>query len=219
MANRPDTGAVSAGGRTTDAGVPQDRDRFERPGVAGATTGRVSDAARERQRERFGGFSWGADFFGWLTAAGLSAILTGIASAAGAALALNELGDSVSGGEAETIGISGGIALLVILAIAYYCGGYVAGRMARFDGARQGIGVWLVGLLIALLVAGLAAIAGNEFNVLENLNVPRLPIDQGNLTTGGLIALGAALLVTLLAAIAGGKMGERFHHKVDRVGP
>jgi len=221
MSNRPDTGAVSAGARAGDDATRPDhaRTRFDRGETPhGAATGRVSEAVRERQRERFGGFSWGADFFGWLTAAGLTAILTGIASAAGAALALNEVGERVSGGEAETIGLSGGIALLAILALAYLCGGYVAGRMARFDGARQGIGVWIVGIVVALLVAALAAIAGSEFNVLESLNLPRIPVDQGSLTTGGLIALAAGLIVTLLAAIAGGKLGERFHTKVDRVG-
>jgi len=222
MSNRPDTGAVSAGARAGDDLARPDHARASRVDRAdtppGATTGRVSEAARERQRERFGGFSWGADFFGWLTAAGLTAILTGIASAAGAALALNEVGQRVSGGEAETIGLSGGIALLVILALAFFCGGYVAGRMARFDGARQGIGVWIVGIVVALLVAALAAIAGSEFNVLESLNLPRIPVDQGSLTTGGLVALAAGLVVTLLAAIAGGKLGERFHTKVDRVG-
>ena len=39
---------------------------------------------------------------------------------------------------AEQIGLGGGILLLAVLAIAWFCGGYVAGRMARFDGARQG---------------------------------------------------------------------------------
>jgi hypothetical protein len=54
--------------------------------------------------------------------------------------------------------------------------------------------------------------------VLSQLNLPRIPIDEGSLTTGGIIALVAVVLVTLLAAIAGGKVGERFHRKVDRVG-
>ncbi len=218
------TGSRPAGGtHGVDELTREDReDRFDRPdrsrGATTATNGHASQAVRDRQHERFGGFSWGSDFFGWLTAAGLAAILTGIASAAGAALALNQVGGNVTGGEAETIGLSGGIALLVILGLAYFCGGYVAGRMARFDGARQGLGVWIVGIVIALAVAALAAVAGNEFNVLENLNLPRIPVDQGSLTTGGLIALGAALLVTLLAAITGGKVGEGFHKKVDRVG-
>jgi hypothetical protein len=42
--------------------------------------------------------------------------------------------------DAKSIGITGGIVLLVILFLADYCGGYVAGRMARFSEARQGGG-------------------------------------------------------------------------------
>lgn len=179
---------------------------------------RATGSQHERQKDEFGGFSWLSTLAGWLSAAGLTAILTGILSGAGVALALNEVGSSVSGSEAETIGLAGGIALLVVLAIGYFFGGYVAGRMARFDGARQGVGVWLWGVIIALAIAVLAAIGGAKFNVLDALNLPRLPVDSGTLSTGGVIALVLSLLVTLGAAIFGGKTGERFHRKVDRVG-
>ena len=177
-----------------------------------------SRSARERQHEEFGGISLVSTLVGWLAAAGLTAILAGILGAAGAALALNEVGRDVSGAEAETIGLAGGIGLLVVLAIAYFFGGYAAGRMARFDGARQGVGVWLWGIVAALVVAALAAIGGSQYNVLDALNLPRLPVDSGSLTTGGLIALLVSLVVTLGAAVVGGKTGERFHRKVDRVG-
>jgi hypothetical protein len=179
--------------------------------------GRSAALRRERQKDEFGGFSWLPTLAGWLSAAGLTAILTGILSAAGAALALNKVGSKLSGSEAETIGVAGGIALLVVLAIGYFFGGYVAGRMARFDGARQGVGVWLWGILIAVAVAALAGIGGSKYNVLDALNLPRLPVDSGTLTTRGLIALIASLAVTLGAAILGAKAGERFHMKVDRV--
>jgi hypothetical protein len=172
---------------------------------------------RERQKDEFGGFSWLSTLAGWLSAAGLTAILTGILSAAGAALALNKVAGEVGAGDAETIGLAGGIALLIVLGIGYFFGGYVAGRMARFDGARQGLGVWLWGVIVALAVAALAALGGSKYNVLEALNLPRLPVDSGTLTTGGIIALVASLAVTLGAAIIGGKTGERFHKKVDRV--
>lgn len=178
---------------------------------------RGTPSRRERQKDEYGGFSWLSTLAGWLSAAGMTAILTGIASAAGAALALNEVGGSVSGSEAETIGLAGGIALLVILALSYFFGGYVAGRMARFDGARQGVGVWLWGIILALIVAGIALIGGSEYNVLDSLNLPRIPVDSGTLSTGGIIALLASLAVTLGAAMLGGKTGERFHKKVDRV--
>lgn len=211
-------GATSLRARGADAGRGAPDAELER----GARTHQHPDVSastvRERQREEFGGISWISTLFGWLAAAGLTAILAGVLGAAGAALALNEVGSDVSGSEAETIGLASGIALLVVLAIAYFLGGYAAGRMARFDGARQGVGVWLWGIIAALVVAVLAAIGGSKYNVLDALNLPRLPVDSGTLTSGGAIALVASLVVTLGAAVIGGKTGERFHRKVDRVG-
>ena len=108
--------------------------------------------------------------------------------------------------------------MLVVLFLAYLAGGYVAGRMARFDGARQGIAVWIIGLLVVLALAVAGLVFGSEYNVLQQLDLPRIPIDEGTATTGGIIALVAVLLVTLLGAILGGKLGDRFHRKVDRAG-
>ena len=36
----------------------------------------------------------------------------------------------------------GVVVAAVVLFVAYVCGGYVAGRMARFDGIKQGLAVW-----------------------------------------------------------------------------
>jgi hypothetical protein len=209
--------------RVHDGVADRDRDRVDLPPrlsdedehrYSGPVDRGTMAAVRERQREEFGGIAWGSAFFGWLTATGLGAILAGIAAAAGAALALTD-GDQLDA-SAETIGIGGGIALLVALAISYFCGGYVAGRMARFDGARQGFGVFAWAIVVALILGAAAAIGGNEYNVLERFDLPRLPVDSGDLTTGGLIALAAGLLTMLVSAILGGKVGERFHRKVDR---
>jgi hypothetical protein len=167
---------------------------------------------RARQREEFGGINWGSAFFGWLVAVGMAALLTGLLAAAGAAIGLTE--NTTDG---ETVTLVGGIALLVVLALAYFCGGYVAGRMSRFDGARQGLGVWALGLLVTIALAVLAVIAGSEYNVLSQVNLPRLPVGQEELTTGGIVATAAIVLGTLIAAMAGGKAGERFHRRVDRV--
>jgi len=174
-------------------------------------------AARARQREEFGGINWGAAFFGWLVAVGLGALLTGILSAAGASLALGSEGNEVNGATADTIGLIGAIALVAVLMIAYFAGGYVAGRMSRFDGARQGFAAWAVGIVIAIALAVAGAILGSEYNVLSGLNLPRIPVDEGDLQLGGIITLAAAILLPLLASVLGGKTGERYHKKVDRV--
>jgi hypothetical protein len=174
---------------------------------------------RARQRAEFGGFNWGAAFFGWLVAVGMAALLVGLLAGAGAAVGLTEPTSNADITQnAEEITLGGGIALLIALLIAYFSGGYVAGRMSRFDGARQGMGVWIFGLLVTVALAVLAVAAGSEYNVLERLDLPRIPIDEGTLTTGGIIALVACVAGTLLAAAVGGKAGERYHHRVDRVG-
>jgi hypothetical protein len=173
------------------------------------------------QKARYGGISWGAAFFGWLSANGMAVILISLLSAGGLAFGLSdnvasvdEAADSATSG----IGLGAGIALLVVLFLAYLAGGYVAGRMARFDGVKQGVAVWVIGLLVVLLLALAGLVFGSQYNVLSQLNLPRIPVDEGTATTAGIIALVAVLLATLVGAIVGGMLGARYHRKVDRVG-
>src|SRR5438067_12715731 len=97
-------------------------------------------AMHRRQRDEFGGLHWGCAFFGWLVAVGIAALLTALLSAAGAAVGLTQASAKDAASNADTIGIAGGIVLLAILVVAYSAGGYVAGRMARFSGPKQGLG-------------------------------------------------------------------------------
>ncbi len=192
---------------TTDAG-------------AHSTRGAARDAV-DAQHARFGGIKWGAAFFGWLSANGLAVILLAILSAAGVAFGLTQAGGqggTPSSDQAETIGIAGGIALLVVLFLAYLAGGYVAGRMARFDGPRQGIVVWVIGLLVVVVLAIAGAVLGAQYNVLSQLNLPSIPVSGDTATTAGIIAGIAALVATLLGAVLGGTLGTRYHRKIDRAG-
>ncbi|MGY1804412.1 hypothetical protein ACI78T_14130 [Blastococcus sp. SYSU D00922] len=187
----------------------------------GATVSRATPReAVAAQRAVFGGIKWGAAFFGWLSANGLAVLLIALLSAAGVALGLAQGVDTAdeAAQQAEQIGIGGGIAILVVLFVAYLAGGYVAGRMSRFDGARQGLAVWLIGLLVVLVLGAVGVIAGAQYNVLQQLNLPRIPIDEGTATVAGIVTLVAILVVTLLGAVIGGKLGERYHRKVDRAG-
>jgi hypothetical protein len=178
----------------------------------------------DQEREEHGGVKVGSAFFGFLTATGMAILLTALVTAAGAVFGLatnTKVGQATSAADksASTVGIVGGIILLVIVFVAYYCGGYVAGRMARFDGVKQGIAVWVWALVVAILVAVLGAVAGSKYNVLAQLNsFPRIPVNEGDLTTGGIIAAVAAVAATLGGAILGGLAGMRFHRKVDKTG-
>jgi amino acid transporter len=197
--------------------------RTQERGATRTTTTRANGAlfprdVLTRQREEYGGINWGAAFFGWLVAIGVAALLTAILSAAGAAIGLTQSSSSDASSNAGTVGIVGGIILLAILGLAYYAGGYVAGRMSRFDGPRQGLATWLIGLIVTVVLAVAGVLLGAKYNVLSQLHLPRIPVDEGALTTGGLIALLAVVLVTLLAAVAGGKQGTHYHRKIDKTG-
>ncbi|MGY1745965.1 hypothetical protein [Blastococcus sp. SYSU D00695] len=189
------------------------------PGGARATRGTARDAVAA-QHARFGGIKWGAAFFGWLSANGLAVVLVALLAAAGVAIGLTRGIDTAdeAADQAATIGLGGGIALVVVLFLAYLAGGYVAGRMARFDGIRQGLAVWLIGLLVVAALAVAGIVFGREYNVLERLDLPRIPIDEGTGTTGGIIALVAVLVATLAGALLGGTLGTRYHRRVDRAG-
>ena len=115
---------------------------------------------------------------------GITALLTALLSAAGAAIGLTQLSESDAKSSADTISIVGGILVILVLVLGYYAGGYVAGRMSRFDGDRQGLGVWLIGLIVTIVLAVAGAVAGSKYNLLGQLNLPRIPIDEGSLATG-----------------------------------
>lgn len=181
-----------------------------------------------RQKERFGGMKVGSAFFGWLAATGMAVLLIALLTAAGVAFgvasnqnvnvdqAVQDAQNATS--TAQTVGLIGGIALLVVLFVAYYCGGYVAGRMARFNGIKQGLAVWLWGVLTAVVIAAIAAIAGSQYDVLAQLSLPRIPVNEGQVTTVGIIAIAAAILAALIGALLGGLAGMHFHRKVDAAG-
>ena len=102
----------------------------------------------QREQERFGGFKFGAAFFGWLTATGTAVLLTALVGAIGTGIGLgsgatvDDAADAAAD-NAGTVGIIGAIVLAAVLLISYIAGGYVAGRMARFSGVKQGIAVWI----------------------------------------------------------------------------
>src|SRR6185436_7301231 len=101
--------------------------------------------------------------------------------------------------QAGTIGVAAAIVLLVVLMIAYYTGGYVAGRMSRFDGTKQGVGVWVIGLVVTIVALALGAVFGSQYNILDRVNLPRIPVSTDQLSTGGIITAVAVVVLTLLA--------------------
>ena len=203
------------------------RDRTVADREVGARNQRVADeeaivhdreVGHEAARERFGGTNAGAAFFGWLIAVGVTVLLTGIIGAIVAGVSsTTTITQSDAEREAGSIGVAAAIVLLVVLMISYYAGGYVAGRMSRFDGTKQGVGVWVIGLIVTVVALVLGAVFGSQYNVLDRVDLPRLPISTDQVTTGGILTAVVVLAATLIAAMAGGAVGHRYHNRVDRV--
>lgn len=174
-----------------------------------------------REKEQFGGMKFGTAFFGWLTATGtvvlLSALVAGVAALLGIGAApTTDAAVEEAQKNAATLGIVGAAVLLVVLLIAYFAGGYVAGRMARFSGAKQGVAVWLWALIFGVVIAIIGAIAGSQLSL---PGVTSLPAVDGSMTiAASVITAVLALAVSLLGAVLGGLAGMRFHRRVDRAG-
>ncbi|SDS94889.1 hypothetical protein SAMN04488570_3114 [Nocardioides scoriae] len=202
-------------GRKQEPVVDQ-QDRTHVPGE-GPRDGELRRGDDRLARDKFGGANIGAAFFGWLVAVGMTVLLTGILAAVATAVgysgtvSLNQAQDN-----AESVGLGVAIALFVVLLLAYYSGGYVAGRMSRFDGGRQGLLVWVIALVVTVVAAVLGVLAGDQYNVLDRVDVPRLGLPGGDVTTAGVVGAVVLLVGTLLAAMAGGKVGQRYHRRVDR---
>jgi uncharacterized membrane protein YeaQ/YmgE (transglycosylase-associated protein family) len=167
-------------------------------------TGRgVLADARAVQHERYGGGKLGSAFFGWLVAVGVTVmlgVLAGVVTAAAGAGATR----------------SGALVTVAVLVVGYYAGGYVAGRLARFDGARNGFLSWVVGMVATGALAVLAAFVGAQYDVLSRMQLPPLPAAFGQVTVSNLVLLAVAITGTLAAAVLGGRAGEGFHRRVDR---
>ncbi|MFI7065598.1 hypothetical protein ACIBL3_31700 [Kribbella sp. NPDC050124] len=164
------------------------------------------------------GFKFGAAFFGWLIAIAMSVVLSLAVSAAAVGTAeVLDYTRADAEAQAGAAGITAGAVAVLTLSLAFYCGGYVAGRLARFDGGRNGFGVWMFAFLFSVLAAGGAALLNNQYDLVSDVNRPDVAMSTDTMTTGGIIAAAALVVLTLLAAILGGKTGKRYHDKIDRL--
>jgi hypothetical protein len=165
------------------------------------------DAGVAEARRHFGGVDWLATIAGLLSAIGTLVLLSGLAGAAGS------IGYEL-GASDQDLSIGALVAGAVVLLIAFFTGGWVAGRVARYDGGRNGLlsAVWF--LLLAGGLAALGAWAGDQYNLFAKPDLP-------NWFSGddlGPAAVASAVLGGLLALIAGwlgGVVGARYHRRAD----
>jgi hypothetical protein len=159
-------------------------------------------------RRRFGGLDVPAALAGMLAALGLITLL----GAAAAAVVAIRHDDGVA---RSTLWNAGWITSAAIVALALVVGGWVAGRMGRYDGIANG---WLSAFLLVLLMGGLGAIghwADDRWSLLERVQAPDWAVHPTRF--GEAVAAVLAVAVVLVASALGGTLGSAYHRRADAV--
>ena len=190
--------------------------------VAGQSGGyfEAMEEREERLRDIYGGIDWLASFLGFVFALLAGAFLSGIA---GLVLVPLRFSPNFGSGVLGPAAITGLVVVGVALFLTYFFGGYVAGRLARFDGGLNGVMLVLWTLVVGLLVVlagGIlssflpAGFAEQLRNVVQGSLLPAF----NNLVGIGAIGIGilvGAFLVALLGSFVGGRTGGRYHTDID----
>lgn len=183
------------------------------------------EAAEEREdrlRDMYGGVDWLASFLGFVFTVVLASLFSAIA---GFVLVPFGFSPEISGGQLGASVLTGLAVLGVLIFLTYFFGGYVAGRLARFDGGRNGAMVLVWTFIVALILTLVAVVFSGYLpdgvaNVSATL-AQGTASAVGNLAgTGvaGIIVAVAALLLALLGGFFGGRLGGRYHTEIDRSG-
>lgn len=194
---------------TAQDGSPYPRGYFE-----------ATEEREGRLRDMYGGVDWLASFIGFVFAAVVGTLFSSIAG-----LVLAPLGFTLDlSGEIGAATITGLVLVAVLVFVIYFCGGYVAGRLARFDGGRNGAMLLLWTLVVAVLAALAGGIFGNFLPTgisgsIQNFIQNDVLSAIGNLSQHGLVGVVifiGALVVALLGGFLGGRLGSRYHSEIDR---
>jgi membrane protease YdiL (CAAX protease family) len=181
------------------------------------------EAAEEREdrlRDMYGGVDWLASFLGFVFAIVAGAVFSVIAG-----LVLAPLGFSVNvGDEIGAAAITGLVLVGILVFLTYFFGGYVAGRLARFDGGRNGamlllwsgVTVLVLALVNAILASFLPSTISDEINNFIQNQLLSTIGSLSQLGVVGVVVFVGALLLALLGGYLGGRLGSRYHAEIDR---
>ena len=209
--------------RRTDEEVDSETRVIRTPGTSGAPEDEAMLYTREeRLREVYGGVDWLGSFIGCIFAVVCGAVLLLLLS--GIVLAPLSFTLDLQGQEIGTATIVGLVIVGLGLFLAYFAGGYVAGRLVRFDGGRNGAAtvVWsiLLGVIFGVfsfLLAGF--LPGGISESLESFRESSVLPTVNSLVELGLLGAGiavGALLLMLLGGFLGGSLGTRYHTRIDQ---
>ena len=180
----------------------------------------AADEREDRLRDMYGGVDWLASFLGFVFSLVLGAVFS---SVTGLLLVPFGFSPDFSDGQLGASVITGLAVLAVLIFLTYFFGGYVAGRLARFDGGRNGAMV-LAWTFILVLILTLVAVVFYGF-LPDGIAAGVVNLAQATASTlsdlsgagvAGIVAASGAVLVALLGGFFGGRLGSRYHTEIDR---
>ncbi|BDZ51862.1 hypothetical protein GCM10025867_41030 [Frondihabitans sucicola] len=121
--------------------------------------------------------------------------------------------------DTKTLQITALVVFLVILFLSYFVGGFVAARMARFSGLKQGLAVWLWGLVMSIIAAVVIVVVASQNHTATVFQGSGAGLKLSDFTSvEALVSEGLIVVLSLGGALVGGLAGLGYHRKIDRFG-
>ena len=150
---------------------------------------------------------------GVLVIYGAFAVLAALVAAVAAAIGLDA---ELASNDWDTFGMGSAVTVTVVAFVAYWFGGYVAGRMARRAGLVNGLAVFALAILLVVVVGVIVASQADTQAIQANLRGLGLPITAAEWARIGTVAGIGTLVGMLVGAGIGGVVGERWHSELTR---
>jgi hypothetical protein len=167
-------------------------------------------------RERFGGADVVAGILGMFAALG-TLVFLGALLAAGAGEIPYQLNQIDLDGNLQEVEVIGALVAIAVVFASFFVGGWAAGRMARYDGGINGVGVALWFILLVAIFGLLGAWFGSEYNAFAGAGLPDwfAQIGADDFTLKSIAGAAAGIVTALLGGGIGGLFGEQYHRRVD----
>ena len=176
-----------------------------------------SESPRDRKRlarqAGLGRLSFISALAGVLVAYGAFALLAALVGAVAVAIGLDT---ELASNDWTTLGRGSAVTVTVVAFVAYLFGGYVAGRMARRAGLVNGLAVFALAVLVAVVVGAIVASQADTDAIQANLRSLGLPITGTEWARIGTVAGIGTLVGMVVGAGIGGVVGERWHSQLTQ---
>jgi hypothetical protein len=177
----------------------------------------IYESPRDRKRlvrqAGLGRLSFISVLAGVLVAYGAFALLAALVGTVAVAIGLDT---ELASNDWASLGRGSAVTATVVAFVAYLFGGYVAGRMARRAGLVNGLAVFALAVLLAVVVGAIVASQADTEAIQANLRSLGLPITAAEWARIGTVAGIGTLVGMLVGAGIGGVIGERWHSQLTR---